>query len=1604
MPATEQTWRDTHKLHVVFALTGVAMLVSTLWMFYKDHAREWKDVQRQFQLLESQTSYYRMQDAETGDYEAQTAALQSDLDAALADDLDTGLFDAFVKEAKTHADANGYRVEPLVEARRELARLAEPVRAAQAKATGLKKAADDLAAIEVKPFDAGDPAPHKAAVADARRKVREARQPIDEAARQAGSVLPAQHEKVVAALQAIVTTAKFDEDQRQSKLKFGRADLDVVRSEYSIGVDEGLDPESLRKIEERIAKVESQVDSEDIAAQEAKTHRLKLQTALAGMTAAETQARKNLSDHESDVKRLQTAFEERKPNLGKRILELPIIDAFGRPLKIEQIWLPQLTLNNNFRDVARFDRCTTCHLGIDKTAPGSAVEPGYEPQSEVVVKIAAVKPKPGQAPTEVDVYGFQLAERGLLNPADVTVEYVLPGSAAARGGLQAGDVIRRVNDAFVYEKEAARGYLLGAVEWGRPQSLTVSRGVPQPFSSHPRLDLFVGSTSPHKAGDFGCTICHDGQGSATDFKWASHTPNDPTQAGRWADQYGWFNNHHWIFPMLPDRFAESNCLKCHHNLAELEPSERFPDPPAPKLMEGYHLIRQYGCFGCHEIKGYVDATKRKGPDLRAEPPYFAAAAALLAEPTLTAEERALAAVVAAHPEKTADRKRLAELLRADALKTGTQLPQVKKLVDLLAQDDDTPGQYRKVGPSLRYVGAKVDATFLVDWVANPTHFRPSTKMPRFFGLHKHLTKTDEKLDKSGHVEMEHGHPAMADSPGLADALRFEPIEIRAVAEYLLAKSQTSVFQYVEPAKEHVEVVAGKTTRLPLERPSKERGKQQFQTRGCLACHQHPDFPEAHNAQGPNLASLGGKLRGEAGRKWLYSWVREPSHYHARTVMPNLYLTTLPLLGSDGKPTGKATDPAADIVEYLLSGSEFAFAPETAEMMAPVEKWPESKRAALDDLVRLYLRAGMTRSQAERVTREGIPAAEAGQFKGDEIELVVPEGQKPSAEQLARQKLQYIGRRTISQYGCAGCHDLPGFEDAKPIGTNLDDWGRKETSKLAFEQIIPYLTLQDAERDPGAAHGAGHHALSSKGKGPDEGFFIDALLAHQREGFLWQKLREPRSYDFKKTENKAYTDRLRMPQFSFSEQQRQAVMTFVLGLVAEPPLASKYVYQPKPRQKAIQAGEQLITKFNCSGCHMLDQEQWSFDYVPKIGRDGRPSKPVPGFAKISPPLKSPEADYYDFLQVYPPKAEIDAQKTNIDRRGLAHAHVVGWPTGNVLEAEEEGDPSQVEFQLWQPAIIDGSVYLPGQKILLNDGTFTKRASRGGEFAHLLVPVVQKADVNLAKETDKGKLAAAWGWVPPPLMGEGKKVQTPWLHDFLLDPFKIRPATVLNMPKFNMTSDEAAALANYFAARDNADYPYEFDDRKRSEYLASADSSYAEQVARYYREQYPQEKAAVEKKLQDAKLEPKEKEKLEGLLEKPDDRSRFGDALRIVQDRNYCMQCHLVESFAPAGSITAQAPRLDRVASRMRPEFLRRWLALPAYSLPYTGMPVNFPPEQGAPPPDQQMAAHHLFVGNSKDRLDAMVDLLLNWSEARRDKQELEPTGAAPMPPPNTGAAN
>ena len=58
----------------------------------------------------------------------------------------------------------------------------------------------------------------------------------------------------------------------------------------------------------------------------------------------------------------------------------------------------------------------------------------------------------------------------------------------------------------------------------------------------------------------------------------------------------------------------------------------------------------------------------------------------------------------------------------------------------------------------------------------------------------------------------------------------------------------------------------------------------------------------------------------------------------------------------------------------------------------------------------------------------------------------------------------------------------------------------------------------------------------------------------------------------------------------------------------------------------------------------------------------------------------------------------------------------------------------------------------------------------------------------------------------------------------------------------------------------------------------------------------------------------------------------------------MKCHLIGDFEPTGSDRAKGPATGQRLQRLRPDFVHEWVANPKRILPYTGMPVNVPPDK------------------------------------------------------------
>ncbi|MEK6235296.1 MAG: hypothetical protein N2C14_11355, partial [Planctomycetales bacterium] len=80
-PANEQPWRNQKLMHVVFGISSILMLLSTIWMFAADHAREWKTHQRKFrEMAASRLSYQEIQQ-DTDSYRRKLQALDAELAA-----------------------------------------------------------------------------------------------------------------------------------------------------------------------------------------------------------------------------------------------------------------------------------------------------------------------------------------------------------------------------------------------------------------------------------------------------------------------------------------------------------------------------------------------------------------------------------------------------------------------------------------------------------------------------------------------------------------------------------------------------------------------------------------------------------------------------------------------------------------------------------------------------------------------------------------------------------------------------------------------------------------------------------------------------------------------------------------------------------------------------------------------------------------------------------------------------------------------------------------------------------------------------------------------------------------------------------------------------------------------------------------------------------------------------------------------------------------------------------------------------------------------------------------------------------------------------------
>jgi len=271
---------------------------------------------------------------------------------------------------------------------------------------------------------------------------------------------------------------------------------------------------------------------------------------------------------------------------------------------------------------------------------------------------------------------------------------------------------------------------------------------PQPFTSHPRLDLYLTSLSPHPMDEFGCTICHAGKGRATDFVSASHTPGDEGERSRWIEEYGWHRLEHWEYPMLPGKLAQSACFKCHREEDQI--------PGAELYNEGKVLYENLGCANCHRTEGFLREFRKIGPDLthltdKVTPEWaFRWIKDPLARQPTTRMPVFYGLSNNSDPESLArgDVEIRALVTYLSSRSTGQELVDPPPETDAdagkrlfwtvgcvachVVEDPTDPGKGgRDRGPNLSTLGSKTNPRWLFNWIRDPRKHFPDTLMPGF---------------------------------------------------------------------------------------------------------------------------------------------------------------------------------------------------------------------------------------------------------------------------------------------------------------------------------------------------------------------------------------------------------------------------------------------------------------------------------------------------------------------------------------------------------------------------------------------------------------------------------------------------------------------------------------------------------------------------------------------------------------------------------------------------------------------------------------------------------------------------------------------------------
>jgi len=389
---------------------------------------------------------------------------------------------------------------------------------------------------------------------------------------------------------------------------------------------------------------------------------------------------------------------------------------------------------------------------------------------------------------------------------------------------------------------------------GLTQASLQDDAVPKVFRAHP---VTPHTLTTNKGGQWGCVVCHRGQGRATEVSEAHLT----TLA--------------WERPLLPIRYIQASCGACHQD--DLQET--------PQLNAGRQALVRLNCVGCHRLEG-IARPAMLGPDLTAVGSKVSREWIYkwLKDPRTITDSDGNVKVngVASGDELRMPKFQLseAELRALSAYLSTLQGPAreaaqidarviaaLEKKPDVVDQGElrfrqmfcttchslaVTRGGETKliggnIGPELTKVGSKVKPEWLLAWLRSPQAYLPHSQMPQY-------RWSDEDLYK--------------------------------VTRYIQAKLSDST------------LLAGLPNLGPPAAEEVEAGKRLVVQKGCLSCHAIQGLASQSDF-GPDLSTLGAKTTSQL--------------EFGRTTIPRTLVAYI--RAKIGDPT--AVNPAARMPKYQL---------------------------------------------------------------------------------------------------------------------------------------------------------------------------------------------------------------------------------------------------------------------------------------------------------------------------------------------------------------------------------------------------------------------------------------------------------------------------------------------------------------------------------------------------------------------------------------------------------------------------------------------------------------------------------------------------------------